>query len=124
MPDRGLARARITIDIVGVGPVQGVVRWAQSGKFGIQFGEQFDLARLAPKRARRGETDASARGTSSAASSADDPKAVSSSLIWINIQPLGRVALKGDDDAGFCLIRDAGSDGRFGAGVGDDHLPI
>jgi hypothetical protein len=26
------------------------VRWAQSGKFGVQFGEEFDLARLAPKR--------------------------------------------------------------------------
>jgi hypothetical protein len=40
----------IVIDIVGVGPVTGTVRWAQAGKFGIQFGEQFDLARLAPKR--------------------------------------------------------------------------
>ena len=27
---------KITIDIVGVGPVLGSVRWAQSGKFGIQ----------------------------------------------------------------------------------------
>ena len=27
----------LTIDIVGVGPVRGVVRWAQSGKFGVQF---------------------------------------------------------------------------------------
>ena len=27
----------LTIDIVGVGPMQGVVRWAQAGKFGIQF---------------------------------------------------------------------------------------
>jgi len=26
------------------------VRWAQSGKFGIQFTDTFDLARLAPKR--------------------------------------------------------------------------
>ena len=43
----------IAIDIVGVGPVNGVVRWAQSGKFGIQFGDQFDLARLSPKRDRR-----------------------------------------------------------------------
>jgi hypothetical protein len=40
----------VTIDIVGVGPVCGTVRWAQSGKFGLQFGEEFDLARLAPKR--------------------------------------------------------------------------
>ena len=40
----------LLIDIVGVGPVFGTVRWAQAGKFGIQFGEQFDLARLAPKK--------------------------------------------------------------------------
>jgi diguanylate cyclase (GGDEF)-like protein len=40
----------ITIDIVGVGPVVGSVRWSQSGKFGIQFADSFDLARLAPKR--------------------------------------------------------------------------
>jgi diguanylate cyclase (GGDEF)-like protein len=45
----------LTIDIVGVGPVRGVVRWAQSGKFGVQFGEQFDLTRLAPKKERRDE---------------------------------------------------------------------
>jgi len=42
--------AALTIDIVGVGPVRGVVRWVQSGKFGVQFGEEFDLGRLAPKR--------------------------------------------------------------------------
>ena len=40
----------ITMDIVGVGPVQGIVRWAQSGKFGLLFEENFDLGRLAPKR--------------------------------------------------------------------------
>jgi len=40
---------QVTIDIVGVGPVVGVVRWAQSGKFGVQFTEQFDLGRLAVK---------------------------------------------------------------------------
>ena len=40
----------ITIDIVGVGPVVGLVRWAQSGKFGVQFTDGFDLARLAPKK--------------------------------------------------------------------------
>ena len=34
----------MTIDIVGVGPVVGTVRWAQAGKFGVQFNEQFDLA--------------------------------------------------------------------------------
>ena len=40
----------LTLDIVGVGPVRGVVRWAQSGKFGIQFGEPFNLARLASRK--------------------------------------------------------------------------
>jgi diguanylate cyclase (GGDEF)-like protein len=41
---------KMAIDIVGVGPMAGVVRWAQAGKFGLQFDGQFDLARLAPKR--------------------------------------------------------------------------
>ncbi|HET7817029.1 MAG TPA: EAL domain-containing protein [Sphingomicrobium sp.] len=41
---------RITMDIVGAGPVIGTVRWAQAGKFGIQFSEAFDLTRLAPKK--------------------------------------------------------------------------
>ncbi|WP_265571214.1 putative bifunctional diguanylate cyclase/phosphodiesterase [Sphingomicrobium nitratireducens] len=36
----------LTIDIVGVGPVVGTVRWAQSSRFGIQFEEAFDLSRL------------------------------------------------------------------------------
>ena len=40
----------LTIDIVGVGPVRGVVRWAQSGQFGLQFDARFDLGRLAPKK--------------------------------------------------------------------------
>jgi diguanylate cyclase (GGDEF)-like protein len=40
----------ITIDIVGVGPVLGTVRWAGDGKLGVQFQRQFDLARLAPKK--------------------------------------------------------------------------
>ncbi len=40
----------MTIDIVGVGPVVGTVRWSQAGKFGVQFTEHFDLARLATKR--------------------------------------------------------------------------
>jgi hypothetical protein len=40
----------LTIDIVGAGPVRGIVRWAQSGQFGLQFEGQFDLAQLAPKR--------------------------------------------------------------------------
>jgi hypothetical protein len=43
----------IAIDIVGVGPVRGIVRWAQSGKFGVQFEHQFDLGRLAPKKEQR-----------------------------------------------------------------------
>jgi hypothetical protein len=42
--------AELAIDIVGVGPVRGIVRWAQAGKFGVQFDGQFDLARLAPKK--------------------------------------------------------------------------
>jgi diguanylate cyclase (GGDEF)-like protein len=40
---------QLTIDIVGVGPVIGMVRWAQAGKCGVQFTEQFDLSRLAVK---------------------------------------------------------------------------
>ncbi|MDP9423957.1 MAG: EAL domain-containing protein [Pseudomonadota bacterium] len=40
----------MAIDIVGVGPVVGTVKWAQAGKFGVQFTEHFDLARLAAKR--------------------------------------------------------------------------
>src|SRR3982751_2847342 len=43
----------LAIDIVGVAPVRGIVRWAQSGKFGVQFENQFDLARLAPKKEPR-----------------------------------------------------------------------
>jgi diguanylate cyclase (GGDEF)-like protein len=45
----------LTIDIVGVGPVRALVRWAQSGKFGVQFERQFDLGRLAPKQEKRKE---------------------------------------------------------------------
>jgi EAL domain-containing protein (putative c-di-GMP-specific phosphodiesterase class I) len=49
---------QITIDIIGVGPVRGLVRWAQEGKFGVQFADQFDLARLAPKKERsEGQAD-------------------------------------------------------------------
>jgi diguanylate cyclase (GGDEF)-like protein len=40
----------MAIDIVGVGPVVGAVKWSHAGKFGVQFTEQFDLARLATKR--------------------------------------------------------------------------
>jgi len=47
--------AEMAIDIVGVGPVRGLVRWAQAGKFGLQFEGQFDLARLAPKKEKRSE---------------------------------------------------------------------
>jgi diguanylate cyclase (GGDEF)-like protein len=39
----------LTIDIVGVGPVVGTVRWSQANKFGIEFTEHFDIARLAAK---------------------------------------------------------------------------
>ena len=42
----------LTLDIVGVGPVTGTVRWAQASRFGMQFSEPFDLSRLAPKRER------------------------------------------------------------------------
>jgi len=45
----------LAIDIVGVGPVRGIVRWAQAGKFGVQFAQQFDLGRLAPKKEKRNE---------------------------------------------------------------------
>jgi diguanylate cyclase (GGDEF)-like protein len=40
----------LAVDIVGVGPIRGIVRWAQSGKFGVQFTQQFDMTQLAPKR--------------------------------------------------------------------------
>jgi diguanylate cyclase (GGDEF)-like protein len=43
----------IAIDVVGVGPVRGLVRWAQAGKFGIQFDRQFDLTTLAAKKVAR-----------------------------------------------------------------------
>jgi diguanylate cyclase (GGDEF)-like protein len=45
----------LAIDIVGVGPVRGIVRWAQARKFGVQFEGQFDLGRLAPKKQSRNE---------------------------------------------------------------------
>jgi hypothetical protein len=41
---------QLTLDIVGVGPVTGTVRWSQASRFGMQFSEAFDLSRLAPKR--------------------------------------------------------------------------
>ena len=45
----------LTIDIVGVGPVVGTVRWSHAGKFGVQFTEHFDLGRLAAKRQNSNE---------------------------------------------------------------------
>ena len=41
---------QVRINIVGVGPVTGVVKWAGNGKAGLQFEHEFDLARLAPKK--------------------------------------------------------------------------
>ncbi|WP_265529150.1 EAL domain-containing protein [Sphingomicrobium marinum] len=38
----------LTIDIIGVGPVTGTVRWAGQNRFGIQFERMFDMARLVP----------------------------------------------------------------------------
>jgi diguanylate cyclase (GGDEF)-like protein len=45
----------LTLDIVGVGPVTGIVRWAQASRFGMQFSEPFDLSRLAPRREKGNE---------------------------------------------------------------------
>jgi hypothetical protein len=42
----------LLIDIVGVGPVSGSVKWAVNGRFGVQFDREFDLVRLAPKKAK------------------------------------------------------------------------
>ena len=41
---------QLTIDIVGVGPVVGTVRWANASRFGMLFDEQFEITRLAPRR--------------------------------------------------------------------------
>ena len=46
----------LTVDIVGVGPVIGEVRWAQKGRFGLEFTEGFELSRLAPKKEQRSES--------------------------------------------------------------------
>jgi hypothetical protein len=49
--DRAIAPGtHMVVDIVGVGPVTGTVRWAGTRKFGVQFDGEFDLARLAPKK--------------------------------------------------------------------------
>ena len=54
--DRSVAPGtRIAMDIVGAGPVEGIVRWAQAGKFGIQFSEAFVMSRLAPKKQKLNE---------------------------------------------------------------------
>ena len=42
--------SQMTIDVVGAGPVTGIVKWAHAGKFGLQFEDAFDLGRLAPKK--------------------------------------------------------------------------
>ncbi|QNM82663.1 EAL domain-containing protein [Sphingomonas sabuli] len=42
----------LKIDIVGVGPVIGTVKWAGANKFGLQFDGEFELGRLAPKKAK------------------------------------------------------------------------
>ncbi len=41
---------RVAMDIVGAGPVEGTVRWAQSGRFGLQFADTFLMSRLATKK--------------------------------------------------------------------------
>jgi diguanylate cyclase (GGDEF)-like protein len=41
---------QLTIDIVGVGPVVGTVRWANASRFGMLFAEEFEISRLAPRR--------------------------------------------------------------------------
>jgi diguanylate cyclase (GGDEF)-like protein len=47
--------ARLTIDIVGVGPVVGTVRWSQNNRFGLQFDDDFDMRRLAPRVEKRND---------------------------------------------------------------------
>ena len=46
---------QLTLDIVGVGPVVGTVRWAQASRFGMQFVDGFDLKRLALRRDKLGD---------------------------------------------------------------------
>ena len=54
--DRAVAPGtRVVMDIVGAGPVEGTVRWAQAGKFGIQFNDAFQMSRLAPKKQKTNE---------------------------------------------------------------------
>ena len=54
--DRSVAPGtRVVMDIVGAGPVEGTVRWAQAGKFGVQFSDAFQMSRLAPKKQKTNE---------------------------------------------------------------------
>lgn len=54
--DRSVAPGtRVVMDIVGAGPVEGIVRWAQAGKFGVQFSDAFQMSRLAPKKQKVNE---------------------------------------------------------------------
>ncbi len=54
--DRPIAPGtKVTLDIVGVGPMVGIVRWSQPGKFGLRFTDNFDIASLSPSRAPREE---------------------------------------------------------------------
>jgi EAL domain-containing protein (putative c-di-GMP-specific phosphodiesterase class I) len=53
--DRPLAQdARVELDLPGSGRFGADVRWSQSGRLGIRFDQELDLARLAPNRARAG----------------------------------------------------------------------
>jgi hypothetical protein len=47
--------AKLTIDIVGVGPVAVTVQWASKGKLGVKFDAEFDLGRLAPRKKKLNE---------------------------------------------------------------------
>ena len=47
--------SHLIIDIVGVGPVSGTVRWAHATRFGIKFDEDFDLRRLTPRRDKQND---------------------------------------------------------------------
>jgi diguanylate cyclase (GGDEF)-like protein len=54
--DRAVAPGtRVVMDIVGAGPIEGTVRWAQAGKFGLQFSDAFQMSRLAPKKQKTNE---------------------------------------------------------------------
>jgi hypothetical protein len=48
----------LAIDIIGVGPIRGMVRWAQAGKFGVQFEGNFDLGRLAARKEKTADSQA------------------------------------------------------------------